>query len=542
MYKEYPFTAYFHDIDEMCKHCHHLGYRLEVHDDYLKLIDRKGNVISAVKIHFAETALTDIDGRAIKTYIYDVVPGETTIAFTHGTGEIATITIPYSTKAKEDVYGKDLSSYAYELSIAGDKLNVTKGDGTNYELTIPYAVKAEYDIDMKPIQTYAAKLAVDGDAIALYDAKDRELYKITVPYAIKAKEDVDGDDIKNVYGHSITTGTTTVKLLAKDGAQLSEITVPYAVSATQDTDGNKFLSDYAEKLVVDGDNRRIGVEAHDGTRLSTITVPFSILSTDAENAFETVQVVGDNIIFTTHGGVSYSITAPYAVKAQKDDNGNTIKNTYIASVENDPDTGELIFKDATGKTIATLIPTVTRANMDSYGNVIANYIKTVVADPQSDYVTFTHGTGDVDTITVPYSLRAWKDSLGQPIQNTYLTDITFEFNEDQGRYEMVLWNGDIPRAEVGRVVVIADRARTDVNGREITSYVGNVEADSGHIDVTNGNDEIISRITAAVDVVTVEANTISGWTYDNTQKALVWQPGTPVVVAEESREVAFDNM
>ena len=69
-----------------------------------------------------------------------------------------------------------------------------------------------------------------------------------------------------------------------------------------------------------------------------------------------------------------------------------------------------------------------------------------------------------------------------------------------------------------------------------------MEADSGHIDIVDGNDQIVGRITAAVDIVTVEANTISGWTYDTAEKALVWQPGTPVVVTEESREVAFDNM
>ena len=449
MYHEYPYTTYFHDIDKMCHACHKAGYRLEVSGDYLKLIDGKGNVISNVQISYAEKALTDVDGTPIRAYILSAAAGESTLVFQHGDDSVTTITVPYATKAKEDVYGVDLTSYLKTVQVSGDKIHFTNGDGTSYELTMPYAIKASKDENGKQIDTYAATLTTDGKELVLKDSLNRELARLTVPYALRAFADDDGDPIESTYGNDLEEGTTTIKLKAKDGTLLDEITVPYATKALTDTDGNRFLSDYAEKIVVDGDGRRIGVEAHDGTRLATITVPFATLATDATNAIKTVQIVGDQLIFTTHGGVNYSITVPYAVKAQKDDNGNTIKTTYIANVDNDANTGALRFYDALGNIIVTLTPTVTQATRDNLGNVISDYIKSVVADPQSDYVVFTHGDGDTDTITVPYSLRAWKDSLGQPIQNTYLTLVTIEPDEDDPTImDLVGWNGDIPKAKV----------------------------------------------------------------------------------------------
>ena len=84
MYHEYPYTTYFHDIDKMCNACNKAGYRLEVSGDYLKLIDEKGNVISNVKISYAEKALTDVDGTPIRAYIVSAAAGESTLVFQHG--------------------------------------------------------------------------------------------------------------------------------------------------------------------------------------------------------------------------------------------------------------------------------------------------------------------------------------------------------------------------------------------------------------------------------------------------------------------------
>lgn len=449
MYHEYPYTTYFHDIDKMCECCKKAGYRLEVSGDYLKLIDEKGNVISNVQISYAEKALTDVDGTAIQAYIVSAYAGDTTLMLKHGNNDVTTITIPYASKAGADKNGNDITGYVKQIQVSGDKIQIVQGDSVLYEITVPYAVKASTDTEGKDLTTYAAVMAVDGDELTLSDSKGRELARLTVPYATRALNDGAGDKIESSYGNSLLAGSTTVSLMAKDGTVLDTITVPYATKALTDTDGNNFVSDYAERIVVDGDGRRVGIEAHDGTRLATITVPFATLAEHATAGIETVQVIGDQLVFTTHGGQSYTVTAPYAVKAQKDDNGNTIKTTYVANVDNDSATGALRFYDAVGNLIATLTPTVTKATQDSMGNVIADYIKSVAADEQSDFITFTHGNGDADTITIPYAIRAWQDSLAQPIQNTYLTLVTIEPNEqDPTKMDLVGWNGDIPRAKV----------------------------------------------------------------------------------------------
>lgn len=449
MYMSYPYTTYFHDIDKMCHACHKAGYRLEVSGDYLKLIDGKGNVVSNVQISYAEKALTDVDGTPIRAYIVSAAAGESTLVFQHGDDSVTTITVPFSVKSKEDIYGVDLTSYLKTVQVSGDKLHFTNGDGTSYELTMPYAVKASTSDSGRNIDTFACTLSTDGRNLVLSDALGRELSRVTPNYSVQAEYDVDGDAIKDTYGNVLTTGTTTVKMISKDGTLLSEITVPFSTAASTDETGLEFRSGYANALVVDGDQKRIGVNAPNGQRLSTITVPFATESTDAANAIENVQIIGDQVVFTTFSGQSYNISVPWALKAQKDDNGNTIKTTYIANVDNDANTGALRFYDALGNIIVTLTPTVTQATKDNLGNVISDYIKAVVADPQSDYVVFTHGDGDTDTITVPYSLRAWKDSLGQPIQNTYLTLITIEPDEnDPTIMDLVGWNGDIPRAKV----------------------------------------------------------------------------------------------
>lgn len=511
MYHEYPYTTYFHDIDKLCKACNNAGYRLEVNGDYLKLIDKDGNVISAVQISYAEKALTDVNGTPIRAYILSATTGESTLIFQHGDNSLTTITIPYATKAKEDVYGVDLTTYLKTVQISGDKLHFTNGDGTSYELTIPYSIKASKDENGKQIDTYAATLAVDGNELVLKDSQNRELARLTVPYALRAFADYDGDEIESTYGHDLVAGTTTISLRAKDGTILDEITVPYATAALKDTDGNAFLHDYAETIVVDGDGRRIGVEAHDGTRLATITVPFATLATDATNAIKTVQIVGDQLVFTTHGGTSYSVTVPYAVKAQKDDNGNTIKTTYVANVSNDVNTGALKFYDALGNIICTLTPTVTQATEDNLGNAIADYIKAVAANSQSDYITFTHGDGDTDTITIPYSLRAWKDSLGQPIQNTYVTLLTIEPDDnDPTKTNLVGWNGDVPKAKIFSIC--------------LNDYFGALAfKDSVSASYTPAG---TVTSTASGTAVTLTSGTAPSITYDSATEELTFNAGT----------------
>lgn len=481
MYHEYPYTTYFHDIDKLCRACHDAGYKLLVDANALKLLNKNDEVVSTVVIHYAETALQDVDGKNIKSYIFNAATDSDELILTKGDGSTVSLTIPYATKAEKDKLNKDLTSYVYEVQASGDKIQIVKGDSTVTEITVPFATKALTDTTGKDIKTYAATMAVDGDYIVLKDSTGSELARLTAPYAIKAFGDDDGDDFTTTYAATLEAGTTTVVLKAKDGNTLSTITVPYATKALTDNNGNAFLHDYAKMLVVDGDGKRIGLEAHDGTRLATITVPFATLATDATNAVETISVVGDQIVFTTYGGQSYSITAPYAVKAQKDDSGNTIKNTYVAAVTNDVQTGKLIFKDATGQTIVEITPTVSRATYDSYNNLIADYVKSILASASSDYVTVTHGDGDTEQITINYSTHAWKDTNENVIKNTYIKRLACVEDVQDHHYKLVAYNGDTPEAELFRIELIAyeaQRAIGDKNGVDITTYVHDVTIDA----------------------------------------------------------------
>ena len=505
MFHNYPYTTYYSDIDRMCKCCKAVGLHLDTHGDYLRLIsDKDGSVISAVKVTYADTALTDIDGNPIKSYLISAGTNGTHVVFTKGDNEVISFEVPYAITAAKDVQNKDLLDYVYGLSISGDKVRITNGDGTVYELTIPFATKAKEDVNGKDITTYAAVLTVDENNLVLKDGNGNIISTITVPYATKAKEDGDGDDIKSTYVVSAQQTATTIKLLAKDGTVLDEETINYATTSLKDTDGNLFLSDYAEKLVVDADGKRIGVEAHDGTRLATITVPFATLATDATNAVENVQVIGDQIIFTTYGGQTFSITAPYAVKAQKDDLNNTIKNTYFAGVDNNADAGTISFYDATGTLLATIQNgVITHAIYDDYDNPLAGYIKAIGATAGSDYLTATHGDGTVDSIKVDYSERAWKDTNGNVIKNTYVKTLSIAQDPDDGQWKLFAFNGDTPAALLYALVITAEKAYKDVNGRALTSYVGDVEVDDlddTKILVKDGENTLIRDISGTVTV------------------------------------------
>ena len=391
MYHEYPYTTYYHDIDKLCACCKAAGLRLEVQGDYLRLVKVDGGeVVSNVKIHYADTALTDKDGKAIEAYIFDVGTDGTHVVFTHGDNSVSSIEVPYAEKAKYDLSGKDLLDYVYSLSVAGNKLRITKGDLTVAEITVPYAVAASETVDGKDLTTFAASLAAEGNELVLRDAKGRYLNRVTVAYAT----------------HAATADSAT---------QATE--ADHATSA--DTATNADNADNAD---------------------------YATVAADALNAVETITVVGDQIVFTTYDDQSFSITAPYAVKAQKDDIGNTIKTTYCASAINDPDTGELKLLDALGNVIVTLQPVVTSATYDSNHNLIADYVKTIVASANSDYVTVTHGTGATDSIKINYANIAWKDTNNNVIKNTYIKRLACEEDVEDGHYKLVAYNGDDPEA------------------------------------------------------------------------------------------------
>lgn len=177
----------------------------------------------------------------------------------------------------------------------------------------------------------------------------------------------------------------------------------------------------------------------------------------ADNAIESVTLQGDKVRFTTYGGTVTDITIPFATKAQKDDLGNIIKSTYIANVVDD--NGTLKFQDATGATIVSLIPSVTQAVTDSYGNMIADYVKSVSVESGSDYVTIDHGTGTAETLQIPYSDKAWKDTNGNVIKNTYVKRLEIITDPNDGHKKLIAYNGDNPEAELFRIPVEAYKAQ-----------------------------------------------------------------------------------
>lgn len=443
MIHDYPYTNLHElNLDYIMKLCREtMGLHFEQADKFLKLVNQAGEEVSKVKIFYAETALKDDDGNVISTYLINAGVDGNNLVFDRGNGEIITLTVPYASKANKDVNNVDLTSYVHGVGVSGNKILVTFGDGNTYSFTVPFATKALGDENGKNITTYVAELSTSNDKLIVTDGAGVTLAEITIPYAVKALNDVDGDPIKSTYATLLTTDTTTVILKAKDGSVLSTITVPYAVKALTDTEGNTLLGDYGYHLSTNGN--KVTLEAHNGTTLNEITVPFATLANSANDGIASIAVSGDEIVFTTVGGTVYRITAPYAVKAQKDSLNNTITHAYVASVTNDPNTGEISFYATDGTLLATLTPTVDEAVHDSYSNLIADYVKEIIVDPQNNYMVVNHGTGDSDTLTINYATHAYKDTYENVIGNTYIRSLAIVEDAVDHHEYLVAYNGEL---------------------------------------------------------------------------------------------------
>lgn len=489
----------FHELnlDYILKLCREsLGIGLKFIDKQLWLVNDLDEPLSKVTIGYSTAALTDEDGNDIRTYFISAGADNNKLVLTRGNGETVTIEIPYAKKAEQDLEGHDLTDYVYEVRVVGDQLRLINGKGEVTDITVPFAVKASTDENSKLITSYVATVSTDGDFIVVRDGTGTELNRFKCVYAMRADNDGAGNEITATYGHELQIGSTTVKLISADGTQLSEVTVPYAVSCTSDTDGNALLSDYAETLTVDGD--RLALEAHDGTRLSTVTVPFAQVAEHSNKSVESVAINGNSIVFTTYDGTSVSIVSPYSVKALNDAAGNELTKTYVARVVNDTSTGEMTFYSKDGTVLAQITPRVDAAVHDSYNNLIADFIKTISTDPLSDYVTVTHGTGTVDAVKIEYSTRALSDSLNHQIHNHYIHRLACIEDVDDGHWKLAAYNGE--DSLMWMIELIAYSAQTDDQGREITTYVGNVEVINNKITVSDGAGNIFEEIVGEVDL------------------------------------------
>ena len=502
MIHDYPYTNLHElNLDYIMKLCREtMGLHFEQADKFLKLVNQAGEEVSKVKIFYSETALKDDDGNVISTYLIDAGVDGNNLVFDRGNGEIITLTVPYASKANKDVNNVDLTSYVHGVGVSGNKILITFGDGNTYSFTVPFATKALGDENGKNITTYVAELSTSNDKLIVTDGAGVTLAEITIPYAVKALNDVDGDPIKSTYATLLTTDTTTVILKAKDGSVLSTITVPYAVKALTDTEGNTLLGDYGYHLSTNGN--KVTLEAHNGTTLNEITVPFATLSTDATNAISTVTVSGDELVFTTHGGTAYRITSPYSVKAQKDSLNNTITHAYVASVTNDPNTGEIEFYAQDGTLLATLTPTVDEAVHDSYSNLIADYVKEIIVDPQNNYMVVNHGTGDSDTLTINYSTHAYKDTYENVIGNTYIRSLAIVEDAVDHHEYLVAYNGELSelfRIDLNDLSVVT--SLDDLDDVNITSPT------AGDIIIFDGNEWVNQpALPECVNITIIGAN------------------------------------
>lgn len=362
-------------------------------------------------------------------------------------------------------------SMGLHLEVVGDKLQLKNAaNQVISNVTVSYATKALQDADGNPIKSYI--MSADTDATTVIFIKgDGTRTSITIPYATKAKEDNAGHDIVD-YVLNATVAGDKLRFVKGDGT-VFEVTCPYATKASTDTNG-KDITTYAATLT--SESKKLCLRDSQGRLLSQVTAEYALeaqsaeeadLATNATNAIQSVTIDGNTIKFTTYGGTETVITCPYAVKANKDDLGNVIKTTYVASVVNDAQTGKLKFLDAMGNTIVELLPTVDKAAHDSYNNLIADYIKAIAVSAQSNYVTITHGTGTVESITIHYSEVAWKDTNGNVIKNTYVKRMEIEEDPaDSNVFYIIAYNGDTPEAETFRmklVTVSYDATNMDVN-------------------------------------------------------------------------------
>ena len=173
------------------------------------------------------------------------------------------------------------------------------------------------------------------------------------------------------------------------------------------------------------------------------------------NAIEEATTWLNSLRFIKGDGTDIFVQPPFAKAAAKDNLGNVIDATYFASVVND--NGALKFKDANGAVIASVTPSSMIASQDDYGNLIASYIKAIAAG--SNYLTVTHGDGTTETLTIQYSESAWKDTNGNVIKNFYAGSMECVEDDQTGHYNLVVYNGDTPKAELYRFEIYAYKAQ-----------------------------------------------------------------------------------
>ena len=323
-----------------------------------------------------------------------------------------------------------------------------------YPYTDFHAVNLDYILKLVR-ENAGLHLEESGNQILLKTADNTIVSAITAPYAASA-------------GSANTASSASYASSAGSAASATYATsAGSAATATNATNAaNATKADFATTAgsATSADSATYASTAASATNATNAVIAQTALYANttgnvehALNAFEKVEADGNNLKFTKGDNNTSLILAPFATKAYRDNSNNIISTTYVANVVDN--NGTLEFKNALGNTIVSLIPSVTQAVTDSYGNTIADYVKSVSVESGSDYVTIDHGTGTAETLQIPYSDKAWKDTNGNVIKNTYIKRLEIITDPNDGHKKLVAYNGDNPEAELFRIPVEAYRAQ-----------------------------------------------------------------------------------
>ncbi len=323
-----------------------------------------------------------------------------------------------------------------------------------YPYTDFHAVNLDYILKLVRENT-GLHLEESGNQILLKTADNAIVSAITAPYAASAGS----ANTASSAGYASTAGSASSAGYATNAG-----TAATATNATNAVNANHAVTADSATSAASADSATYATTAGSATNATNAVnaqnATYAETTGNVEHAsaaFEAVAAQGNEMKFTKGDGTSVLFTPAFCNRADKDGLGNVIKSTYVANVVDN--NGTLEFKNAQGATIVSLIPSVTQAVTDSYGNTIADYVKSISVESGSDYVTIDHGTGTAETLQIPYSDKAWKDTNGNVIKNTYVKRLEIITDPNDGHKKLVAYNGDNPEAELFRIPVEAYRAQ-----------------------------------------------------------------------------------
>lgn len=373
----------------------------------------------------------------------------------------------------------------------------------NYPYTDMHSINLDYVIRLCR-ENMGLHLEISGDRLLLKTEDGKIISSVVISYATEANHAASAT-------HATNADTATVAINANyASASGSSATADNAANATHAVNADHATSaDSATTAAsaASATSASSAVEATHAVSANTALYADRTGSVDhADKALESVTVNGNQVRFTTYDGTNYDVTIPYAVKAANDDLNNPIKETYVANVVNDIQTGKLQFLDAEGNTIVELIPTVNKATNDSYDNLIADFIKAITVSSNSNYVTVTHGTGTADSLTIHYSETAWKDTNGNVIKNSYVKRLACEVDPNDHKYKLVAYNGDDPEAEIFRIELTCENAKHAIEADHATS----ADSATNAVNATHAT----SADTATTAVKDTEGNNITSYIHN----------------------------